>query len=155
MLPKPEGRGPRIYIPQEQGGPVIPPETGFPFRRLLRLPGLRWLYSTPPPHGTLNYSCFNCPSYNPFARPSRKHRFQQYLYCHVHILCRRNVSTESSPRSGSTRCCFSWHGRRDHVGSGIQRNGANQARLNGVRVSKYTVLPRFIFICTLWETLNC
>jgi hypothetical protein len=36
-LPKPGGPGPRIYIPQEQGGPVIPPGTGFPFRRLLRL----------------------------------------------------------------------------------------------------------------------
>jgi hypothetical protein len=29
--PKPWGPGPRIYIPQEQGGPVIPPGTGFPF----------------------------------------------------------------------------------------------------------------------------
>jgi hypothetical protein len=27
----------RIYIPQEQGGPVIPPGIGFPLRRLLRL----------------------------------------------------------------------------------------------------------------------
>jgi hypothetical protein len=40
-LPQPGGRGPRIYIPQEQGGPDIPPGTGFPFRRLLRLTGLR------------------------------------------------------------------------------------------------------------------
>jgi hypothetical protein len=39
-LPQPGGPGPRIYIPQEQGGPVIPPSTGFPFRRLLRLAGL-------------------------------------------------------------------------------------------------------------------
>jgi hypothetical protein len=30
-LPQPGGPGPRIYIPQEQGGPVIPPGTGFPF----------------------------------------------------------------------------------------------------------------------------
>jgi hypothetical protein len=36
------GPGHRIYIPQEQGGPVIPLSTGFPFRRLLRLAGLRW-----------------------------------------------------------------------------------------------------------------
>jgi hypothetical protein len=36
-LPQPGGPGPCIYIPQEQGGPVIPPGTGFPFRRLLRL----------------------------------------------------------------------------------------------------------------------
>jgi hypothetical protein len=38
-----------IYIPQEQGGPVIPPGTGFPLGRLLRLAGLRWMYSNPPP----------------------------------------------------------------------------------------------------------
>jgi hypothetical protein len=29
-LPQPGRPGPRIYIPQEQGGPVIPPGTGFP-----------------------------------------------------------------------------------------------------------------------------
>jgi hypothetical protein len=39
---------------QEQGGPVIPPGTGFPFCRLLRLAGLRPRYSKPPPHGILN-----------------------------------------------------------------------------------------------------
>jgi hypothetical protein len=38
-LPQPGGPGPRIYIPQEQGGPVIPPDSGFPLRRLLRLAG--------------------------------------------------------------------------------------------------------------------
>jgi hypothetical protein len=38
----------RIYIPQEQGGPVIPPGTGFPFRRLLRFVGQCWRYSKPP-----------------------------------------------------------------------------------------------------------
>jgi hypothetical protein len=43
----------RIYIPQELRGPVTPPGTGFPFRRLLRLAGLRWRYSTPPPQGIL------------------------------------------------------------------------------------------------------
>jgi hypothetical protein len=35
-LPQPGGP-----VPQEQGGPVIPPGTGFPFRRLLQLAGLR------------------------------------------------------------------------------------------------------------------
>jgi hypothetical protein len=39
-LPQPEGPGPRICIPQEEGGPVIPPGTGFPVRRLLWLAGL-------------------------------------------------------------------------------------------------------------------
>jgi hypothetical protein len=50
--PQPSWRpGPHIYIPQEQGGPVIPPGTDFPCRCLLRLTVLRWRYSTPPPHG--------------------------------------------------------------------------------------------------------
>jgi hypothetical protein len=37
--PQPGGPGPRIYITQEQGDQVVPPDTGFPFRRLLRLAG--------------------------------------------------------------------------------------------------------------------
>jgi hypothetical protein len=49
--PNLESPGPRIYIPQEQGGPDIPPGTGFPFRCLLRLVRLRWRYSNPPPQG--------------------------------------------------------------------------------------------------------
>jgi hypothetical protein len=40
-----------ISIPQEQCGPVTPPGSGFPFRRLLRFAGLRWRYSTPIPLG--------------------------------------------------------------------------------------------------------
>jgi hypothetical protein len=48
-LPQPGGPGSHIYIPQEQGGPVIPQGTGFPLPRLLRLRGLQWRYSNPPP----------------------------------------------------------------------------------------------------------
>jgi hypothetical protein len=40
---------------QEQGGPVIPPENWVPFRRLLRLAGLRWRYSNLPPHGSYDH----------------------------------------------------------------------------------------------------
>jgi hypothetical protein len=36
---------------QERGGPIMPPDTGFPCHRLLRLSGLRWRYSNPPPNG--------------------------------------------------------------------------------------------------------
>jgi hypothetical protein len=50
-LLQPGGQGPRVFIPQEQGGPDIPPRTVFPFRRLLRLAGLRSRSSIPPPHG--------------------------------------------------------------------------------------------------------
>jgi hypothetical protein len=41
-----------MYIPLDQGGPVIHPGTEFPFRRFLRLARLRWRYSNPPPHGS-------------------------------------------------------------------------------------------------------
>jgi hypothetical protein len=51
MVPQPGGPCPCTYIPEEQGGTVIPPDTGFPFRRLIRLAGLRRKYSNPPPHG--------------------------------------------------------------------------------------------------------
>jgi hypothetical protein len=40
-LPQPGWPGLRIYIPQEQVGPIIPPCTGFPFRCLLWLAGIR------------------------------------------------------------------------------------------------------------------
>jgi hypothetical protein len=45
--PQPGGPGSCIYVPQEQGGSVIPPG-------LLRLAGLRWRHSNPPPRGTLD-----------------------------------------------------------------------------------------------------
>jgi hypothetical protein len=43
-------RSPYLY-PQKQGGPDIPPGTGFPFRSLLRLAGVWRKYSNLPPHG--------------------------------------------------------------------------------------------------------
>jgi hypothetical protein len=49
--PQPGGPGLCIYVLQRQGGPVIPPGTGFPFRRVLRLAGLRCRYPNPPPQG--------------------------------------------------------------------------------------------------------
>jgi hypothetical protein len=52
-LHQPGRPGPPIYIPQQQVGPVISPDTGFPFRPLRRLAGLRWTYSTQPPHGIM------------------------------------------------------------------------------------------------------
>jgi hypothetical protein len=50
------GPGPRVYIPQEQGGPVIPQGTGFHFRCPSRLAGLQWRYSNSPPHGLTHSS---------------------------------------------------------------------------------------------------
>jgi hypothetical protein len=48
-------RSPYLY-PPGTGWPGYTPGTGFPFRRLLRLAGLRWRYSNPPPHGRNDYS---------------------------------------------------------------------------------------------------
>jgi hypothetical protein len=56
-LPQPKGPGPRIYIRREQGGPVIPPGTGFTPPRLLQLPRLRWRYANPPARGGLIHCC--------------------------------------------------------------------------------------------------
>jgi hypothetical protein len=50
-LPQPGGPGSHIYIPQEQGGSVTLLGTLFPLCHLLRLAGLRWRYSNPPPPG--------------------------------------------------------------------------------------------------------
>jgi hypothetical protein len=51
--PQPGRPGPCIYVPQWQSGPAIIPITGFPFRRLLGLAGLRRRYSNPPSHGNV------------------------------------------------------------------------------------------------------
>jgi hypothetical protein len=81
-LPKPEETGRRIYIPQEQGSPVITPGTGFPFRRLLRLAGLRWRYPTPPPHGIVSNSYLALLVTSRHG-PRRIHRFH---YCGILLL---------------------------------------------------------------------
>jgi hypothetical protein len=49
-----------VFIPQEQGGPVILPGIGYLFRRLLRLSGLRLRYSSPPPHGVSSDFSLQC-----------------------------------------------------------------------------------------------
>jgi hypothetical protein len=54
--PNLEGQVPVFIFPREQSGPVIPPGTGFPFRRLLPLAGLRWGYYNPPPNGSISNS---------------------------------------------------------------------------------------------------
>jgi hypothetical protein len=50
------------HIFKWQGDPVILPGTGFPLRRLLRLPGLRWRYSNPI---FQHYAFCWCPSQGP------------------------------------------------------------------------------------------
>jgi hypothetical protein len=60
-LPQRVGPVPRIYIPQEQGGPIIPAGTWFSFGRLLRLARLRWRYWNLPPHVVVALQLSVCP----------------------------------------------------------------------------------------------
>jgi hypothetical protein len=50
-LPQTGGPGSRIYIPRNRVAQLYPQVLGSPFRRLLRLAGLRWKYSNLRPHG--------------------------------------------------------------------------------------------------------
>jgi hypothetical protein len=104
-VPQPGGPGPRIYIPQEQRGPVIPPGTGFPLHHLLRLAGLRWRCSTPPPHGkTVSILC-----YITSGRTDRKHLSFPYPRRRLFITQRRvgfqeSFSTETSVYHSAMDC---------------------------------------------------
>jgi hypothetical protein len=56
--PNLEGQVPVFISPRNRTAQLYPQGTGFPFRRLLRLAGLRWKYSNLPPHGMdRNMSC--------------------------------------------------------------------------------------------------
>jgi hypothetical protein len=74
------GTGPRIYIPQKQDGLIIPPGTGFPFRRLLRLAGLP---------GRSSHTAWD--------RSHRERRLQRLFYC-----CVTSLLTCLSSRSIAT-----------------------------------------------------
>jgi hypothetical protein len=87
-LPQPGGPGPRIYIPQGQDYPVIPPGTGFPFRYILGLAGLGGgtrtrLHMCLPNDWThqnwINYYQLAAVFViEPRGWPNRKHRFHRY-----------------------------------------------------------------------------
>jgi hypothetical protein len=49
--PNLEGQVPVFISPRNRVPQLFPPATAFPFCRLLRLAGLQWRYSNPPPHG--------------------------------------------------------------------------------------------------------
>jgi hypothetical protein len=106
-LPQPGGPCPRIYIPQEQRGPITPLDTWCSLRRLLLLAGLRWWYSNPPPRRQRSLSLSLSLSIYIYiyiyiyistapARIAQKHLFH---YC-VFFRCRGNVSTYLFPSNG-------------------------------------------------------
>jgi hypothetical protein len=88
--PQPGGPGPHIYIPQEQGGPVIPPGSGIPFCHLLRDTGLWWRCSTSPSHRIDSDLILFCTTYIVSRWAHRKHiccLALDILYCWLHICC--------------------------------------------------------------------
>jgi hypothetical protein len=60
----------------------------FPFRRLLRLAGLRWRYSTPPPHGYPLILLANCCPFITSREPNIDHHVGQLI-----LLCYSPVAT--------------------------------------------------------------
>jgi hypothetical protein len=71
-LPQPGRPGSCIYILQEQGGPVIPPGTGFPLHRLLWLAALRRKYYNPP-----RIYIYIYPSGTGWSSPKSKSRYNR------------------------------------------------------------------------------
>jgi hypothetical protein len=84
----------QVRVPQERGSPVIPPGTGFPFRRLLRLAGIRWRYSNPPSEYTNTFQIIYNKSvrtaeetyYISATKPNRLMLFKETVavYCENH-----------------------------------------------------------------------
>jgi hypothetical protein len=113
-LIQPGGPGPCIYIPQEQGGPVVPPGTGFPFHRLLQLARLRWRYSKSPPRGiwlTVSRLALLITSRHGPRRKHASHYYVQLLHSWKHACLRRRylatavvylLISRLLPSSGST-----------------------------------------------------
>jgi hypothetical protein len=125
--PNLEGQIPHIYVSQEQGGPVIPPGIGFSFRRLLRLAGLRWGYSNPPPSGGIWLSRYfgsyvlyhivpRLSSFNPASGGSRFLRnLSTYLSSYEHmgflLIDFPSYTTIFVPSNMDTLIFFCQHGR--------------------------------------------
>jgi hypothetical protein len=82
-LPTWWARSPHLYSPGT-GWPSYTPDIGFLFRRLLRLAGLRWRYSTPPPYERLSLHKLG-------TERTEKHSFQQLFYCCLRIRCRGQI----------------------------------------------------------------
>jgi hypothetical protein len=76
----------RVRVPWYSDQFLLSQIWGFPFRRLLRLAGSRWRYSTPPPHGFfLAFS--RVPTFITSAEPNTNHHFQQFtLLCAYPLL---------------------------------------------------------------------
>jgi hypothetical protein len=79
-LPQPGGLGPRNYIPQEQGGPDMPPRHWDPFSSPHDSQGYDGAIRNRFHAGYSTLQVIGIASrYKPSARPRRKHCLQQFL----------------------------------------------------------------------------
>jgi hypothetical protein len=99
-LPEPGGPGSCSYIPQEQGGPVIPPGTGFCFCHLW-LAGLQWRCLHPPPHRQLPwvYSLYRLGTDRIENTVSLSSVVGMHIHCHGHMFISCYLATTVSPCS--------------------------------------------------------
>jgi hypothetical protein len=96
----------RVRVPRDSQPYFTVSDSRLPFRHLLRLAGLRWRYSTPPPHGIVRL-LYECSFITP-DEPTRDHHRQQFVYWSVSPV----VTGMSLPNrclamdySASIRCC--------------------------------------------------
>jgi hypothetical protein len=71
----------RARVPWDSQPNLLSQIGDFPFRRLLQLAGLRWRYSTPPPHWRCDCNSRRKLAIQPLVGLHRKHRHQQFFYC--------------------------------------------------------------------------
>jgi hypothetical protein len=97
--PNLEGQVPVFLFPRTVW-PFIPTGTGFPFRRFLRLAGLRWRYSNPPPHGLT-------PIKECYPLPLHSAAFQINVISEI-LICELQYLHRVGPSAAILHPFFSW-----------------------------------------------
>jgi hypothetical protein len=105
--------GPRIFIFQEGCDPILPLSTRFPFRRLLRLAGLRWRWFEPA--STPCRANLLCLDALIGGGQNKKHRLQQCLQFCVRTRCRAGMNWSSLMSKLCYDRRFSRPVRTDHI----------------------------------------
>jgi hypothetical protein len=151
--PNLRAKSPYLY-PPESGWPTYATGTGFPFRLLLRFPGIRWRYSNPSSRGVTgtghgsssalyslemdrtenissnSSSIFALRSYR--HRLRREHRFPRLLHCSVRVCWGYHVIA-IEPLLSNGRC-FQSHSLATAVSAG----------LTFLAVSKYVIYTKMV-----------
>jgi hypothetical protein len=89
-----------FYMASETGCPVINPGSGFHFRRLLGLAGLRWMYWNPPPNGKTASASLGSSLYSLKEDPTENTPVSIITLLLLAFRFRGNVFTEPMLRKG-------------------------------------------------------